>query len=122
MLARKIFQKIAFLILAAIVVFLFLYKLNYEFFFTDEILYLNSGIEYLRGEFTLSIQAPFIGKYIAGIASLFSQRDLFVLRLPFAILGIISAAVVYFIIKKTGIGGMGMGGMDGVRENGYYLY
>jgi 4-amino-4-deoxy-L-arabinose transferase-like glycosyltransferase len=77
---------------------LFVYKLDYTSFFTDEILYVDSGREYLiKNDFTMNLQHPFIAKYIAGIASLRNDRDVFLMRLPFAFIGACSAVVVFLI-------------------------
>lgn len=84
----------------AIITLLFFYKLDYHYFFTDEILYRSSGIEYLKGEYSLNLQHPLIGKYIVGFATLFDEMNVFIMRTPYAILGILSAFIVYKILGK----------------------
>ena len=89
------------LILLLVSAVLFLYKLDYEYFFTDEILYSQSGYEYLaKHDYSLNLQHPFLAKYIAGIATMINNRDVFVMRLPFALIGIASALVVYKILEE----------------------
>lgn len=102
----KIFQKslpyeiLWFTILFIVSSFLFLYKLELASVFTDEVLYFQSGQAYLGGEYAANLQHPLIGKYIAGIPTLFTERNLFILRLPFAILGVLSCLIVYLIIRQ----------------------
>lgn len=79
---------------------LFFVKLDYGYFFTDEILYLNSGREYiLKGDYTLNLQHPFIAKYVVGLASLVNEHNVFILRFPFALMGALSCVTVYLILK-----------------------
>ena len=78
----------------------FLYKLDYHYFFTDEVLYVNRGEEQLRGEFSGSLQIPPLPKYIAGIVFSLFGTDIFAMRLPFALMGVASAFLLYVIIKK----------------------
>lgn len=78
----------------------FFVKLDYEYYFTDEILYLNSGREYiLKKDYTLNLQHPFIAKYVVGVVSIFGDRNVFLLRLPFALMGAGSCFIVYLILK-----------------------
>lgn len=97
---RKYNYMLPLLLIALISGALMLYKLNFESFFTDEILYTDAGQEYYRGDYTMNLQHPLITKYIAGIVMQFTQTDVFLLRLPFAILGVLSALIVYLIIKE----------------------
>ena len=87
-------------VLFVIISFLFLYKLDYLYFFTDEILYIDSGREHLKGIYDSAMQVPLLTKYIAGIMYQLADHNVFLLRLPFAIMGIISAVLVYKIIKR----------------------
>lgn len=92
-----------FLLIALICVsfFLFFYKLDYEAFFTDEILYYSAGREYiLEKDYTLNLQHPLIAKYMAGFASIVTERSAFVLRFPFALMGAFFPLIVYSIIRK----------------------
>jgi len=98
--ARKYNYILPILLILVLSSALMFYKLNYESFFTDEILYTDAGQEYYRGDYTMNLQHPLISKYIAGIVMQFTQTDVFLLRLPFAILGVLSALIVYLIIKE----------------------
>ncbi len=80
--------------------FLFLFKLSYAYFFTDEILYTMSGLEYMHGNYTRNLQHPLLGKYLVGLVTLFTRADVFWLRLPYALLGVVSAWLIFCIIKK----------------------
>jgi len=82
------------------ITFLFVYKLDSAYFFTDEILYRASGSEYIHGNFTRNLQHPLIGKYIVGLMTLISESNVFILRLPYALLGVGSAFVVFVILKR----------------------
>ncbi len=82
------------------IILTFLYKLDYHYFFTDEILYANRGSELLRGEFSGSLQVPPLPKYLAGVMLNFFDHNTFALRMPYALIGVISSFLVYFILKK----------------------
>lgn len=82
------------------ITFLFIFKLDFAYFFTDEILYTLSGQEYFQGIFTRNLQHPLIGKYIVGFITLFTSNDVFFLRLPYALLGVGSTYLVYLILRK----------------------
>lgn len=87
------------ILILAICIPTYLYKLDYPYFFTDEILYVNAGREYiLEQDYTLNLQHPFVAKYIAGLASLISPHNVGILRLPFALFGALSCLAVYLII------------------------
>ncbi len=79
----------------------FLYKSDYKSVFTDEVLYLESGREYLSGNFENNLQHPLIGKYIAGISDFTRSRDLSILRLPFVLLSFGTAIVTFMIISPV---------------------
>ena len=87
------------LVLTLISTFFYFYKLDYAYFFTDEILYVNTGVEHLRGEYNNVLQAPLLGKYIAGIAGLINEDNVNILRAPFALLGVLSVLLVYKILS-----------------------
>lgn len=88
------------IVVLAMGIFLFLYKLDYETFFTDEILYVKSGFENWHGDFTLAREVPPIGKYIAGFMAFFTERDVFLFRLPFALIGAVTSLLIYYIVNK----------------------
>jgi 4-amino-4-deoxy-L-arabinose transferase-like glycosyltransferase len=94
--AKKYFPHI---ILFTFVAFLFLYKLDFPYFFTDEVLYMQTGGEYLNGNYTNNLQHPLLGKYLVGIMTLFTERSVFLFRLPFALLGVGAAWFVYVILR-----------------------
>jgi len=92
--------KLLFFLTFSLISFLFIYKLDYPYFFTDEVLYTTVGHEYVMGKFENNLQHPLIGKYIVGLVTLFSKNNVFFLRLPYAIMGILSALIVYLIVNK----------------------
>lgn len=96
----KIKEILLVLLLTIISTFFYFYKLDNSYFFTDEILYLDSGRQYLKGNFENNMQVPFVAKYILGIMYPFVDHDVNLLRTPFAIMGIISGLTLFFIIKK----------------------
>ena len=87
------------LLLITISSFVYLYKLDNSYFFTDEILYLDSGRQYLKGNFENNMQVPFVAKYILGIMYPFVDHNVYLLRIPFAIMGILAGLTIFFIIK-----------------------
>ena len=84
----------------SLITFLFLFKLDYHYFFTDEILYVTRGEEQLRGEFSGSLQIPPLPKYIAGVVFSLFDHNAFAMRVPFALMGVASAYLLYVILKK----------------------
>ena len=84
----------------ALVAFFFFYKLDYAYFFTDEILYVQRGAEHLLGIYTDTLQVPLLPKYLAGIVYRFVGQDAFLLRAPFALMGVITAFLIYLILKR----------------------
>lgn len=84
----------------ALVILLFTYKLDYHYFFTDEILYVQRGIEQFSGIFRDTLQVPPLPKYFAGLIYIIIGNNLALLRLPYAVMGIISAYIIYLIIKR----------------------
>ncbi|KKR42525.1 MAG: Glycosyl transferase family 39 [Candidatus Woesebacteria bacterium GW2011_GWB1_40_12] len=84
----------------ALVTLLFTYKLDYHYFFTDEILYVQRGIEQFSGIFGDTLQVPPLPKYFAGLLYKIVGNNLGLLRLPYAVMGIISAYIIYRIIKR----------------------
>lgn len=78
----------------------FLIKLDYYYFFTDEILYVQTGAEHLSGIYTDTLQVPPLPKLLAGGAYIVAGRNLFLLRLPYALMGIASTYFVYLILKR----------------------
>src|SRR3990167_2273157 len=81
-------------------VFIFTYKLDYEYFFTDEATYNESGMLHLKGQYAKLPEVPLLGKYIAGITGVMMGRNLFLLRLPYALMGVASVFLVYLILEK----------------------
>jgi hypothetical protein len=82
-----------------VILFLFIYKLDYPYFFTDEILRVNAGREYLNGIYEENMQVPFPTKYLAGFMYHLSNRDVFLMRLPFALMGFVTSLVLYKILR-----------------------
>jgi len=80
--------------------FIFISKLDYHYIFTDEILYYQKGVDMLEGIFDNTLQVPPLQKYIAGISFKVFNPDLFLMRLPFAILGFLSSIIIFYIVKK----------------------
>lgn len=85
----------------AYITFLFIYKLDYAYFFTDEILYIDSGREHIKNIFTSTMQVPPLTKYLAVLMYKIADHAVFLLRLPFATMGIISSFFTYLIIKRS---------------------
>ena len=61
---------------------------------------MERGSEHLTGNYTDTLQVSPLPKLFAGILYNLFDRNVFLLRLPYAILGVLSAALVYLIIKK----------------------
>ena len=80
---------------------LFLYKLDYTSIFTDEVVYWDAGRNYiLKNEVIANLQHPLIAKYIAGLASLPQENNIFLIRLPFAVMGAMASVVVFAIAAE----------------------
>ena len=78
-----------------------LFKLDYRSFFTDELAYYYDGREIVNlNDYSKNKEVPPVGKYLAGMAYLIGNRNVFLLRLPFTLMLLISAFVVYLIIKQ----------------------
>jgi 4-amino-4-deoxy-L-arabinose transferase-like glycosyltransferase len=88
---------IALILISSLIYF---YKLDNSYFFTDEILYLDSGRQYLKGNFENNMQVPFITKYILGYMYSIADHNVFLLRTPFALMGILSSLLIFLIVKK----------------------
>lgn len=96
---KKIIKAHKYLIFViAFATFSFLISLDKHYFFTDEILYLNSGKKYFEGDYNSAMQSPMIGKYIVGLTAKVNSTNVFWLRTPYAMLGVLSAVVVYLIL------------------------
>ncbi len=91
---------IAEIFLFAFVTLIFLYKLDYHYFFTDEILYVQRGIEQIDGTFDDTLQVPPLVKYIAGAVAVLFNENIYLMRFVFALAGIASAAILYLIVKR----------------------
>jgi len=83
-----------------LITLIFLYKLDYHYFFTDEILYVQKGAEQIEGIFEEALQVPPLTKYIAGALFLLFKDNVFLLRLPFGLVGVITAYVLYMIVSR----------------------
>ena len=79
---------------------LYFIKLDYHYFFTDEILYYQKGVDMLDGIFDNTLQVPPFQKYLAGISFLLFNPDLFLMRVPFAVFGFACSIVIFMIVKK----------------------
>jgi 4-amino-4-deoxy-L-arabinose transferase-like glycosyltransferase len=80
--------------------FNFFYKLDTESFYTDEVTYALSGMEYLEGNFTRNWEHPFLGKVLIGLSlKLFGKSD-FSARLPCALFGFLTGIVLYLFAKE----------------------
>lgn len=95
---KKSFKSLKLFLALSYGVFVLLYKLDAHYMFTDEVLYVQAGREYIKGDYTLNLQHPLVGKYISSITSNFSN-DVFLLRLPFALIGVVSAYLVFKILS-----------------------
>lgn len=81
--------------------FIYFYKLDYESFFTDEIIFVKSGLEAIyRNEYSLILEVPLVGKYLAGLSALFDERNIYIMRIPYALLGIFTAFIIFKILQK----------------------
>lgn len=76
------------------------YKLNYESFFTDEILYVKTGILALKHEYTQALEVPPLGKYLAGFAARQDEYNVFQMRLPYVLISTLSCLLVYKLLKE----------------------
>ena len=95
-------NKIILLLTLALTTALILFKLDYRSFFTDELSYYYDGREIVKlNDYSENKEVPLVGKYLGGISYLIGNRNVFLLRLPFALLSIFSAFVVYLIIKQS---------------------
>ncbi len=83
-----------------VITVLFLYKLDYNYFFTDEILYAQRGVEQIRGVFEDTLQVPPLPKYIAGFLHVSFENNVFLIRLPFALIGVLTAYVLHLIVSR----------------------
>ncbi|MFA6981608.1 MAG: glycosyltransferase family 39 protein [Patescibacteria group bacterium] len=88
------------LVVFSLITFLFIYKLDYPYFFTDEVLYVDSGREHLKGVYTSTMHVPLITKYIAGVMYSIADHNVLLLRIPFALMGVLSAIVLYKILER----------------------
>lgn len=79
----------------------FLYKLDYAYFFTDEILYVQRGVEHIQGIYHDNLQVAPFQKYLAGAVYLAFNHNTFLLRFPYVFMGIFSAFIIYLIIKEN---------------------
>lgn len=84
----------------ALITVLFLIKLDRYYFFTDEILYVQTGIEHFQGLYNDTLQVPPIPKYFAGAAYTLAKENVAYARIPYAFLGVFSAYLIYLIVKK----------------------
>jgi hypothetical protein len=94
------FNKNTVLIVFGIICTLFLVKLDYHYFFTDEILYLQRGEEQLQGVFEDTLQVSPLPKYFAGLMYLIADTNLYLIRIPYTMMGMITAYLIYLIIKR----------------------
>ena len=94
-------NKILLLLTLALTTALVILKLDYRSFFTDELAYYYNGREIVNlNDYSQSTEVPPVGKYLAGISYLIGNRNVFLLRLPFALMLLLSALIVYLIIKQ----------------------
>jgi 4-amino-4-deoxy-L-arabinose transferase-like glycosyltransferase len=96
----RIKEIVQFLFLFLLSSFFYFYKLDNSYFFTDEILYLDSGRQYLKGNFENNMQVPFVGQFILGIGYRLFDHNVFWLRMPFAIMGILSCILIFYLLRK----------------------
>ncbi len=84
-----------------LITFLSVYKLDYKSLYVDEIVYINAGIEYYKKhDYSLNREVPPVGKYIAGLFALPDERNVFFMRLPFALMLPLATYFVYLIVNK----------------------
>lgn len=88
------------ILLFSVGLFFYLTKLDYHYFFTDEILYYQKGEDMLVGIFDNTLQVPPLQKYIAGISYKMFNPDLYLMRLIFAIFGFSVSIVIFYIVKR----------------------
>lgn len=99
MLIRKELRFLEILIFA-LVLTLFVIKLDRYYFFTDEILYVQKGIEHFQGNYTGTLQVPPLPKYFAGLMFNLSGGDLGLMRLPYALMSVSTAYLVFVVLKR----------------------
>ena len=97
---RSFFLKIFPFLVFAVIALLFVLKLDHAYFFTDEILYIKTGADHLKGIYTSTLQVPVLPKYIAGALYTLFNTNIYLMRLPFALTGIATAVLLYFIVKR----------------------
>ena len=88
------------ILLFSVGLFFYLTKLDYHYFFTDEILYYQKGEDMLVGIFDNTLQVPPLQKYIAGISYNMFNPDLYLMRLIFAFFGFSVSIVIFYIVKR----------------------
>lgn len=82
-------------------IFIYFYKLDYESFFTDEIIFVKSGQEAIsRNEYSLIMEVPLVGKYLAGFSALFDERNIYLMRVPYVLIGLLTAFIIFHILYK----------------------
>jgi len=80
--------------------FNFFYNLDAESFYTDEVIYSLSGMEYLQGNFARNLEHPFLGKYLMGVSLRALGKSDFNARLPCALFGFLTGIVLCFFVKE----------------------
>jgi len=84
----------------ALITFSFIYKLDYHYFFTDEILNVNRGLEHINGIYSDDAHVPILSKYFSGVVYFLFSNNVFFLRLPYALIGVLTSFVVFLIVKR----------------------
>jgi len=78
----------------------FFYKLNHHHFFTDEILNAHRGADHIYGMYEDDAHVPILPKYFSGIIYILFDTNVLLLRAPYAIIGVLTAFVIYLIVKR----------------------
>ncbi len=87
------------LILFAISLLVF-YKLDFPYFFTDEILYVQEGYDNLNGSYEQNLQVPFLAKFIAGVTFSISSYNVYLLRAVFSIIFVFFLLFLNYFLTK----------------------
>ncbi len=105
---REVSEKLLAIVVFALIAVAFITKLDFHYVFTDEILYLQTGVEHLNGIYTDVLQVSPLPKYLAGMLYLIFGQNAYFLRLPYALMGVATSFVIYLILKREYGKGFGL--------------
>lgn len=88
------------LVVLAVGVFVFTWRLGVESSVGDELVYRDAGAQYVDGVFTYNLEHPPLAKYLVGLGHLAFGGTLVADRLPSALLGILTGGVLFAITRR----------------------